>query len=311
LDSGAVKNRLSFGTAYSESVIDSSYPRDIGISLVSNEQIGGAKMDYSSFRESERQGWSERATFYRDATARATLQTIPALLAHARLFPGARVLDAGCGPGYVAACANLLGADVEGIDFSQGMIDEAKEQFPHLEFTLADVEDLPAFDQSFDVLLSNIVLFHVTDPARAMSEARRVLKPGGRFVFSQWLGPDLSECYRMLFDVLGWHADMTRADPAPNAYVLSDSDHVAEMMRSAGFGGIKTETVENILHAPEPSFFDFFMKFGVRVPLILQRQDAKVQASIRKEVDDLAAKYLSDGSYKIPMPSIVFSGEAI
>ena len=40
---------------------------------------------------------------------------------------------------------------------------------------MADVEDLPTPDETFDAVLSNIVLFHVTDPEKAMSEARRVL----------------------------------------------------------------------------------------------------------------------------------------
>lgn len=266
-------------------------------------------MDYLAFKESERVGWSERASVYRDATARATLQTIPALLSHARLVHGARVLDAGCGPGYVAACAELLGAVAEGLDFSEGMVSEARKQFPHITFNLGDVQELPAANRTFDAVLSNIVLFHVTDPALAMSEAFRVLKPGGKFVFSQWLGPDQSDCYRLLFDVLGRHADMTLADPAPDAYVLSNKDHVSAMMQEAGFHGFRHQTVDNILLAPGPSFFDFFMKFGVRVPLILRRQDERIQAIIRKEVDDLASKYLSDDGYRIPMPSIVFSGE--
>ena len=268
-------------------------------------------MDYSSFRDSERDGWSARAAAYKDATARVTLQTIPALLNHALLFPGARVLDAGCGPGYVAACANLLGSEVKGVDFSEGMIDQAKEQFPYLEFILGDVEDLPARDQSFDRVLSNIVLFHVTDPMRAMTEARRVLKPGGRFVFSQWLGPDRSECYRLLFDVLGRHADMSRADPAPNAYALSDEENVVTMMRSAGFSNIRSEIVKNVLYAPGSSFYEFFMTFGVRVPLILGKQDPDIKETIHSEIDKLADSYLLDGVYKIPMPSIVFSGTAI
>lgn len=267
-------------------------------------------MDYSAFRDGERDGWSKRAELYGDATARATLQTIPKLLDHAKLFPGAKVLDAGCGPGFVAAAAKLLGASVEGIDFSEGMIQRAKSQFPDIDFTVADVEDLPAQDQTFDAVLSNIVLFHVTEPELAMSEACRVLKPNGRFVFSQWLGPDRSECYRLLFDVLGKHADMSRADPAPNAYVLSDEANVAAMMEHAGFSDIKSEIVENVLHAPGPSFFEFFMKFGVRVPLILERQEPDVQASIRKEIDKITAPFFVGDVFKIPMPSIVFSGRA-
>jgi len=267
-------------------------------------------MDYSAFRDGERDGWSSRADIYRDATARATLQTIPQLLNDAHLFPGARVLDAGCGPGYVAACAKLLGAEVEGIDFSDCMVRLAKTQFPDIEFSLADVEDLPARDETFDMVLSNIVLFHVTDPGRAMSEARRVLKQNGRFVFSQWLGPDRSECYKLLFDVLGRHADMSRADPAPNAYILADEAKVTEMMQNAGFADITSEVVENVLHAPGSSFFDFFMNFGVRIPLILERQEPDIQVSIRKEIDALAAQYWSSDCYRIPMPSIVFSGRA-
>ncbi|MBV7378715.1 class I SAM-dependent methyltransferase [Maritimibacter dapengensis] len=267
-------------------------------------------MDYSAFRDGERKGWSKRAELYGDATARATLQTIPKLLDHAMLFPGAKVLDAGCGPGFVAATAKLLGAVAEGIDFSERMVEQAKVQFPDIKFSVADAEDLPAQDATFDVVLSNIVLFHVTDPEKAMAEARRVLKPTGRFVFSQWLGPDRSECYRLLFDVLGRHADMSRADPAPNAYVLSDEANVSEMMRRAGFADIKAEIVENVLHAPGPSFFDFFMKFGVRVPLIIERQERDAQDTIRNEVDKVTEPYLSEGVYKLPMPSIVFSGRA-
>ncbi|WP_299566855.1 class I SAM-dependent methyltransferase [uncultured Sulfitobacter sp.] len=267
-------------------------------------------MDYSAFRLGERDGWSSRADVYDAATARATLQTIPMLLHNARVFPGARVLDAGCGPGYVAACARLLGADVEGIDFSEGMVRKARSLFPDIAFSVADVEELPAQDRTFDIVLSNIVLFHVTDPLRAMSEAWRVLKKDGRFVFSQWLGPDRSECYKLLFDVLGQHADMSRADPAPDAFLLSDETEVADMLQTAGFRDIRSDVVENVLHAQGPSFFDFFMNFGVRVPLILERQEPAIQASIRNEIDARAAQYWSDGSYRIPMPSIVFSGRA-
>lgn len=267
-------------------------------------------MNYSEFANSERTGWGQRAKGYREATARATLQTVPSLLAHARLFPAARVLDAGCGPGYVAAIATLLGADAEGLDFAQEMVDEARNQFPHIVFRNGDVESLPYADKSFDAVLSNITLFHVTNPERAMSEGYRVLKTGGRYVFSQWLGPDRSECYQLLFDVLARHADISRADPAPNAYILSDEKKVFEMMKHAGFDGITFETVPNELHAPGPSFFDFFMKFGVRVPLILERQEESVRERIRTEIDEMARRYFDGAVYKIPMPSLVCSGVA-
>jgi ubiquinone/menaquinone biosynthesis C-methylase UbiE len=266
-------------------------------------------MDYAKFREDERSGWSERAETYALATARATKQSIPALLSHARLFPGARVLDAGCGPGYVAACAALLGASPCGVDFAEDMVRVARASFPDISFAVADVEQLPFDDNSLDAVLSNIVLFHVTDPAKAMAEAYRVLSPGGVFAFSQWLGPQQSDCYKMLFTVLQRHCDMSIADPAPDAYVLSDPERVRSMMQAAGFENIRYEHVPNTLHAAGDSFFDFFMTFGVRVPLIVARQDPQVRATIRREIDAAAARYLDDGVYKIPMPSLVISGQ--
>ncbi|WP_265518851.1 class I SAM-dependent methyltransferase [Nitratireductor luteus] len=264
---------------------------------------------YDEFRESERSGWDARAGSYSDATARATLQSIPALLARANLFPGAKVLDAGCGPGYVAACADILGASSTGIDFSNNMITEARRRFPGTKFEVGDMEQMPLGDQSMDAVLSNIGLFHVTDPDRVMREAFRVLSPGGKFVFSQWLGPAESECYRMLFDVLRNHADMTLADPAPDAYVLSDRNLVSEKMESAGFAGISFEEVPNVLHTPGPSFFDFFMTFGVRVPLIVEKQAPETRKRIRDEIDERAGGFLADGLYRIPMPSLVVAAQ--
>jgi len=265
-------------------------------------------MDYHRFRENERVGWGARANRYADVTARATLQSIPTLLAHAGLFPGAKVLDAGCGPGYVAACAEALGATCMGIDFSPSMIAEARKRFPGIRFEVGDIEQLPLDDRSQDAVLSNIVLFHVTDPDRAMREAFRVLTPGGKFVFSQWLGPESSDCHRMLVDVLGSHADMSLADPAPNAYVLSDRDGASKKMKSAGFTDIAFEEVQNVLHAEGPSFFDFFMTFGVRVPLIVERQDPEIRKRIRDDIDERAAVFFSDGLYRIGMPSLIVSG---
>ncbi|MEJ6397269.1 class I SAM-dependent methyltransferase [Yoonia sp. 208BN28-4] len=265
-------------------------------------------MGFDRFRDSERSGWDARAGLYADATARVTLQSIPALLARARLFHGARVLDAGCGPGYVAGCASLLGAKAEGVDFAQQMVKQAQANFPHLPFQTADIEDLPFAQDSFDAVLSNIVLFHVTDPARAIQEAARVLRADGIFAFSQWLGPARSACYRMMFDVLGAHADMSLADPAPDAYALSDHESVTDMMTAAGFEDIQIEEVPNVLHAPAPGFFDFFMRFGVRIPLILDRQTPAVRDTIRDEIDARAAAFLDGDTYKIPMPSLVVSG---
>ena len=93
---------------------------------------------------------------------------------------GARVLDAGCGVGmYLAAFQRFTDA-VYGVDLDEEKIVRAAEHLPNVQ--LASVEALPFADGSFDAVLSHEVIEHVNDDRAALSEAVRVLKPGGRLV---------------------------------------------------------------------------------------------------------------------------------
>lgn len=76
------------------------------------------------------------------------------------------------------------GARLTLTDFSSGMLEAAKENTagdPRVNFQTADIQDLPYEDASFDVVIANMMLYHVPDLHKGLSEARRVLKPGGSF----------------------------------------------------------------------------------------------------------------------------------
>lgn len=101
---------------------------------------------------------------------------------------GQRVLDVGCGAGVDALLAALcVGPDgaVEGLELSPDMLDRARANaaLAGLEgaaFRQGGAESLPYADASFDLVISNGVLNLVPDKARALAEAFRVLRPGGR-----------------------------------------------------------------------------------------------------------------------------------
>ena len=265
-------------------------------------------MDYSIFKENERLGWDDRASVYDRATANATTQSIPALLAAARLFPGSKLLDVGCGPGYVSGAAAALNAEPKGVDFAEKMVDAAKRRYPNLVFEVGDAENLTEPSDTYDAVTSNIVLFHVTAPLKAIKEAYRVLKPNGYFAFSQWCAPSKSALYADFFDILTTYADMSKAEAAPDAFILSDPTQVADLFTAAGFTDFNSVTVPNILRARGSSFYDFFMQFGVRIPLILAKQDENVQNQIRRAVDRKFEKYRIADEIHVPMPSIIYSG---
>jgi ubiquinone/menaquinone biosynthesis C-methylase UbiE len=102
----------------------------------------------------------------------------------AGLAPGARVLDAGTGPGRLPLeiAAALPTAEVVGVDLSPQMIDYARRQpgAERITFTAADVADLPFPDGTFDLIVSSISQHHWTSPEIGVGELHRVLRPGGR-----------------------------------------------------------------------------------------------------------------------------------
>jgi ubiquinone/menaquinone biosynthesis C-methylase UbiE len=117
--------------------------------------------------------------------------------------PGLRILDAGCGRGETLLACAKAGADVAGLDYSAAAIELTREMladFPDADLRVGSVTDLPWPDDSFDRVQFSDVIEHL-DPEQtvpALSEFRRVLKPGGYLLVHT--APNL------LFMNVGWPA---------------------------------------------------------------------------------------------------------
>ena len=98
------------------------------------------------------------------------------------------ILEVGCGTGKNTAFLVQIGRSVHALDFSQGMIEKAKEKVPakNLRFSIADItKKWPCNDAEFDLILCNLVLEHVEDLSFIFSEATRVLQNQGRFFVNE------------------------------------------------------------------------------------------------------------------------------
>jgi len=147
----------------------------------------------------------------------------------ARIAPGARVLDVGCGTGSLTIAAGEpagVTGEVHGIDPAPEMIEAARRKAARagvpVRFQVGVIEQLPFADAYFDVVLSSLMLHHLPDDVKraGLAEARRVLKPGGRLVAVDF-APPTNPLLRHLATLFLGHG-MAHTDIRTSAAMMSE-----------------------------------------------------------------------------------------
>lgn len=126
------------------------------------------------------------------------------------------MVDVGCGTGVLAHAALNRGGQVIGIDPNPGMLAVARHRSPAVTWLDGVAEQLPLDTASADVVASQFALMFFVDPAAAITEMRRVLRPGGRLVIATWAQLSTNPGYAVMVDLIrrvvgGMAADALRA----------------------------------------------------------------------------------------------------
>ena len=162
--------------------------------------------------------------------------------------PGMKILDLAAGPGSSSEPLHKAGATVFSTDFSEGMLAQGRKSRPYLNFSKADALNLPFEADSFDLTTISFGLRNTVDYPKALAEALRVTKAGGRIVVVEFSHPTWAP-FRSLY--LGY---LMRALPAiarktasnPDAYIYlaesirawPDQRQLAGAMEAAGWGSV-------------------------------------------------------------------------
>jgi demethylmenaquinone methyltransferase / 2-methoxy-6-polyprenyl-1,4-benzoquinol methylase len=162
--------------------------------------------------------------------------------------PGMKILDLAAGPGSSSEPLHKAGATVFSTDFSDGMLAQGRISRPYLNFSKADALNLPFEAESFDLTTISFGLRNTVYYPKALAEALRVTKAGGRIVVVEFSHPTWAP-FRSLY--LGY---LMRALPAiarktasnPDAYIYlaesirawPDQRQLAGAMEAAGWGSV-------------------------------------------------------------------------
>ena len=131
------------------------------------------------------------------------------ILSNYKIENGMKVLELGCGTGsmwkgheeLIACCGRIVMSD-----FSEGMLDSAREnigEYDNVEYRVIDICDIPYEDDTFDIVIANMMLYHVPDMDKALCEVKRVMKDNGRFYSATYGEHGIVEYLSALFGIYG------------------------------------------------------------------------------------------------------------
>lgn len=228
------------------------------------------------------------------------------LVDQARITPGERVLDAGCGTGIVArTAAPAAGASgkVVGVDVNDGMIGEARRQDTAQEVTweVRPLEELPFEHGTFDVVLCQQVLQFVPERASVLKELHRVLNPNGRIVIALLRSIDFNPSYEALASALDRHTGREVGDMMRAPFSGPDADTFRKELTAAGFGDISIRN--DILDVRFPNAGEYLRQEAASSPLAgpLSSLDESRLTALIEDLEPALSPFTDDYGIVFPM----------
>jgi SAM-dependent methyltransferase len=212
-------------------------------------------MNQDEYRRSSLESWESMSTGWERRRAEIEETSAPVrewLISELALAPADTVLELAAGPGDTGfAAAAIVGEHGRLIstDVSPGMVEVARRRGAELglrnvDYRTMDAERIELEDDSVDAVLCRFGYMLVAEPAVALAETRRVLRPGGRLGLAVWRSADLNPWMAVAGRMLVERGHLPPPEPGtPGPFRLASEERVRALLEDAGFSVARTDDV--------------------------------------------------------------------
>lgn len=259
-------------------------------------------------------GWGTHA----DALDTMAAEVTEAMLLAAAPRPGEHVLELACGAGGVGlAAAALVGPtgevvlsdvvpEMTGIAAARAAARGAS----NVRTRVLDIEAIDEPDEAYDLVLCREGLMFATTPARALTEVRRVLRPGGRAVFAVWGPRAANPRLSLMFDAVSRQVGAPMPPPGvPGPFALDDSEALRSLLVGSGLVDLSLTDVATPM--PAGSFDEWFDRTTTLAGPLAARLAAMpddVIEAIRSWLREAVRPYETPAGLSFPSLTLIASG---
>jgi SAM-dependent methyltransferase len=228
-----------------------------------------------------------------------------------RPHPGETVLELAAGVGDTGfEAAALVGERGRLIssDFSPAMLDAARRRgavlrISNVEYRVIDAERIELDANTVDGVLCRFGYMLMADPAAALAETRRVLRPGGRVTLGVWGSPERNPFFTTIaLSLVGrGHVPPPEPPPAPGIFSMASVERTTALLHDAGFSDVRTEEVTSQFVLPDADeYLSVIADTAGPLALALRGLPEDERRAIKEEVEDSLQRFVRDDGYEIP-----------
>jgi ubiquinone/menaquinone biosynthesis C-methylase UbiE len=251
-------------------------------------------------------GWERRRAFLEEVTTPVRSWILQELAPR----PGQTLLELAAGAGDTGfAAAAIVGGSGRLIstDFSPAMVEVARRRgvelgVDNVEYGVVDAERIELDADSVDAVVCRYGYMLMADPAAALAERRRVLRPGGRLALAVWGAPDRNPFFAIIAMTLVRNGHMPPPQPeAPGIFSMASEESTRTLLEGAGFGRIRIEEVPLRF-----AFGDIDEYVGVvtdtagPIAIVLRRLTEDERAGLVAQVEAALVPFAAEAGYELP-----------